>query len=36
MKRQWANEELIEHWILGPWDLAQVPRDAQRAFIAEQ
>src|SRR5579864_4985429 len=24
MKRQWANEELIEHWILGPWDLAQV------------
>src|SRR6266581_3149593 len=24
MKRQWENEELIEHWILGPWDLAQV------------
>jgi hypothetical protein len=24
MKRQWEHEELIEHWILGPWDLAQV------------
>ncbi len=24
MKRQWENEELIEHWILSPWDLAQV------------
>src|SRR5579884_1602305 len=24
MKRQWENEELIEHWILGPWDLAQL------------
>lgn len=24
MKRQWETEELIEHWILSPWDLAQV------------
>jgi len=24
MKRQWENEELVEYWILSPWDLAQV------------
>lgn len=24
MKRQWENEDLIEHWILGPWELAQL------------
>jgi Tn3 transposase DDE domain/Domain of unknown function (DUF4158) len=24
MKRQWENEELIEHWILSAWDLAQL------------
>src|SRR6266700_1563714 len=24
MKRQWENEELIEHWILSAWDQAQV------------
>jgi uncharacterized membrane protein len=24
MKRQWENEELIEHWMLTAWDLAQV------------
>jgi len=24
MKRQWENEELIEHWMLSAWDLAQV------------
>jgi len=24
MKRQWENEELIEHWMLSAWDLAQL------------
>jgi Domain of unknown function (DUF4158) len=24
MKRQWENEELIEHWMLTAWDLAQL------------
>ncbi len=24
MKRQWENEELVEHWMLSAWDLAQV------------
>lgn len=24
MKRQWENEELIEHWMLSVWDLAQI------------
>jgi len=24
MKRQWENEELIEHWMLSIWDLAQL------------
>src|SRR5215469_12767440 len=24
MKRQWENEELIEHWMLSAWDQAQV------------
>ncbi len=24
MKRQWENEELIEHWMLNAWDLAQL------------
>ncbi|GCE17662.1 putative transposase [Dictyobacter kobayashii] len=24
MKRQWENEDLIEHWMLSAWDLAQV------------
>src|SRR5215472_13799449 len=24
MKRQWENEELIEHWMLSVWDLAQL------------
>ena len=24
MKRQWENEDLIEHWLLSVWDLAQL------------
>jgi hypothetical protein len=24
MKRQWENEELVEHWMLSAWDLAQL------------
>ncbi len=24
MKRQWENEELLEHWMLSVWDLAQL------------
>ncbi|MBO0780742.1 MAG: DUF4158 domain-containing protein [Ktedonobacteraceae bacterium] len=24
MKRQWENEDLIEHWMLSVWDLAQL------------
>src|SRR5260370_33199034 len=24
MKRQWENEELIEHWMLNVWDLTQL------------
>ena len=24
MKRQWENEELVEHWMLSVWDLAQL------------
>jgi uncharacterized protein DUF4158 len=24
MKRQWENEELIEHWMLSAWELAQL------------
>jgi hypothetical protein len=24
MKRQWENEDLIEHWMLSVWELAQL------------